>query len=197
MQKIMPMLTDSHKNDVTSIFRDRLRRRMDARGISCCALARTSEVPEKTLRNILQGIASDPRISTFWRIAQALGGDANDLLGFAPAGVQHIVNSCEANSCKETVAALRQRLRNSDAEIQRLNAQLHESGVQIGEHRQCCAAWQKEAEHLRGALDECIIRQRRARLLSIACGVLLVAALVVMIYVLWDATHLDKGFFRK
>lgn len=180
--------------DVPSLFRERLTCSMEERSLSCSALARRSDLPEKTLRNILQGVASDPRLSTFYRIAVALGGDANKLLGLSPPPPS---GDCGTTVCKVSmIGDLRRRLGQRDDEISRLQADLVEKSAGLSQQRECCASWQRDAQRLQADLTASRSQIRRLRVVAFVSGALFVCALLLAVYVLWDALHPGQGFFR-
>lgn len=68
----------------TYIYWDRVRKFMDFSGMTFSTLARKSQIPESTLRKLMQGVTKDPRISTIQPIFHALELDANVALGLLP-----------------------------------------------------------------------------------------------------------------
>lgn len=190
---VTPFVSGDRSPDVLSVFRAQLRRSMDARQLSCSGLARMSALPDKTLRNILQGVASDPRLSTFYRIVIALDGDANRLLGLHPPSQ----GECDASGCKITmIGDLRRRLGQRDDEISRLHADLAEKSAGLSQQRECCASWQRDAQRLQADLAASRSQIRRLRVVAFVSGALFVCALLLAVYVLWDALHPGQGFFQ-
>lgn len=176
-------------NNVVVVFRNRLRTKMESQNISCCALAKLADIPEKTLRNIIQGVAADPRLSTIAPIIAAIQCDANWMFGF-PAQAENV--GCDAAAYEDICKQLQRR----DAELDKLHHSLVEKSAALSGKSECCESYQREAVRLAAELKAHKRYTHKLRIAIVIISALLVVALITIIYVLWDALHPGSGFFR-
>jgi len=71
--------------DVDELLRANLRRLMAERGDNPAALSLRAGLNRRAVQDILEGRAASPKVSTVFRLAEALGCPASDLLGLAPS----------------------------------------------------------------------------------------------------------------
>ena len=100
-------------------YPDRLRKSMEAAGLSQAALAKKAGVPESTIRKLLQGETRDPRASTFVPVCKAVGADANAVFGLSPAVNTTAELTRESAQLVEALRAQIENMREQDKESDR------------------------------------------------------------------------------
>lgn len=185
-------LNDHPPGNVVIVFRDRLRATMETQRLSCCALAKRSDVPEKTLRNILQGIAADPRLTTVFRIVAALGESANWMFGLETAA-----DTLQRDTHAHMYDDLHRQLEQRDDEIRQLRTALAQKIAALSGKSECCESYIREVDRLKAEVKACKKIQRKTRNVACACAALFVLTLILIIYVLWDALHPQSGLIKR
>lgn len=103
---------------------DQFRRIMDFQKVSYADLARLSRTPERTLRNILNGVTKDPRISTAAAIARSLGASIDRIVGIAPkrdfTREAAVYDATLMDSMRQQVQASKEEIAARDKELDRL-----------------------------------------------------------------------------
>lgn len=75
--------------DESVIFRDNLLRLMHEKGMSAAELSRRADMNARAVKDIEEGRAISPRLSTVFKFAKALGVDPGELVGL---GARHHLN---------------------------------------------------------------------------------------------------------
>lgn len=158
-------------------YPDRLRKCMEAAGLSQATLARKAGVPESTVRKLLQGETRDPRASTFVPVCRAAGADANAVFGLAPVVSQPAELSREGTLLVDALRKQLDQMHAQDAESDRRLVRLREmlldasNGKATAEGRVAAleAVLAQQAEQIRQQADtiaqqECRLEVKRNRI---------------------------------
>ena len=150
--------------------------------INCAFLAAYCGLSESTLKKLKQGQILDPRASTLWYLWHAYRIYPKDILDMPP---EHVTEA--AGSIASADAAYAAKLK--DDRIKELKDALDESET----HRQSLREKLLKESIARSAAEaEANQRKRVLTVLGIVAAVLL----LVLIYLLIDATHTGWGIFR-
>lgn len=92
--------------------------------LSYAELARLSSIPERTLRNILNGMTKDPRVSTVVPILRVLAASFDRISGLAPkrdfTREEAVYDATLMDSMRQQVAAAKEEIAVRDRELDRL-----------------------------------------------------------------------------
>lgn len=109
-------------NGSTSLLRcELLRQAMTNMGLTYPMLAKISMIPESTLRKLMHGTTTDPRISTLYPVARALDTSFDDLLGTPRNSAQGDTEAMRAHieDQQETIDHLRTTLSKREKDLRR------------------------------------------------------------------------------
>jgi len=109
-----------------------IRKVLDFTGMSYTTAARKANIPEGTMRKLLQGDTRDPRLSTIVPVIQATGADARVVLGVIPerdAGKEPSNDSTLlADALRKQVETLQDQVIEDDRRLVRLREMVLEKG---------------------------------------------------------------------
>lgn len=121
-----------------------LQKIMELQEITYPELARRSNTPERTLRNILKGLTKDPRISTLLPIVRALGASIDRLVGLAPMrDIQReaaVFDVTLMDSMRQQVDTLEAQRAIDQAELDRLRKLVLSKGEALSIATERCAS---------------------------------------------------------
>lgn len=103
---------------------DQFRKIMEFQGLTPAKVARMSKTPERTVRNIMDGLTKDPRISTAAAIARSIGASLDRIVGIAPMRdfkrEEAVYDATLMDSMREQVKAAKNEIAARDVELDRL-----------------------------------------------------------------------------
>lgn len=167
------------KKEPTEGMRTFMQAHPEYKEYNCAFLAAYCGLSESTLKKLKQGQIADPRASTFWMLWHAYRIYPRDILDMPPEHVQESAGSIQSADIKgkdERISELKQAPDASEAHRQSLHEKLLNESI-------ARSAAETEAKH-------------RKRALTVLGGVTAVL-LLVLIYLLIDATHTSWGIFRQ
>lgn len=131
-------------------------------------LSQISDVPETSIQKLFAGDIKEPRFENFARLAKALNLSVDDIIG--------IDSSSEAESLRRENDLLRARTEAAEANERAVKAETSAKDIVIEEK------------------DKSMKRLFGFAVIASALFVLLTAAVVCIL--IYDITHLDRGWFR-
>lgn len=166
------------KKEPTEGMRTFMQAHPEFKEFNCAFLAAYCGLSESTLKKLKQGQIADPRASTFWMLWHAYRIYPRDILDMPPEHAHEAAGSVQSADIKgkdERISELKQALDASEAHRQSLREKLLKESI-------ARSSAETAAKH----------RKRVITILGIVAAVML----LVLIYLLFDATHRSWGIFR-
>ena len=178
-------------------------------------IAEACGMSENTLCAILKGKNRNPRVATLVCILRIIGGGSIDrLVGLAPhrdfakeeaVYDATLVEAMQArlDEKREQVADLKAQLEDAQSRLVNLRTIIHEEGKdgnaakgKVKEMEERLADKRAQIERYEKQIDEQKAEIRKLRFVGGFVGVMLVVALLIVIYLLWEMANPNLGNFR-
>lgn len=170
------------KKEPTEGMRTFMQAHPEYKEYNCAFLAAYCGLSESTLKKLKQGQIADPRASTFWMLWHAYRIYPRDILDMPPEHAHDAAGSVQS-------ADVAHAIKGKDERIKELREALDKSE----EHRQALRE-KLLAESIARSSAETAAKHRK-RVITIL-GIVAAVMLLVLIYLLFDATHRSWGIFR-
>lgn len=156
-------------------YLNKLRELKKEKGLTNEDIAELADVPENTVARIMSGGTQNPQFETVVRIAIALGGSVDQILGLAP----------------ETPEPLPTRVENVVSNYADL---LKSKDDLLTEKEKRIEAQQERIAHLQDAIAN--LRREKTRILFFIGGFTLIVLLAFVTILMVDVTNGNFGYFR-
>lgn len=160
-----------------------LRELMKFRGYTYDRLAEESGCSKSTLQKLISGAIDDPRISTLYYAAKALGASLDRLLGLAPPRDYTEENRAYDANLMET---MQERLALQNKAIEEQRQKIHDHEITISTQKAIIEARDATIEQDKAVINRLHRSNNWGR-------VGMFALFLLLLYLVWEIINLDKG----
>lgn len=160
-------------------------------------LAKDCNMSESTLKKLLNGESEDPRISTLYIVASALGASIDRLVGLAPPRDFHEENRAYDANLMET---MQDRVKMLEAQVAARDATIETQRQRIHDLDVCASACEAKLEAKTASIkhrDEIISNQaaalKKQQHTLVCCAAALLVLTCIVGYGVWEIINIDKG----